>query len=220
MMRLKHLVAAACMAAAPLANAHFIWLELDADTPELLQVRFSEEPLEETTADLQAKAAPMAIHAADASPIATAIGEGALEGKAPADTPLVAGTIQYGVMDRGGEVYMLVYHAKGTRGAEPAAKASGLPVEIVGEVKDDALTITVLHDGKPVADSALVAVLPQELEHVEGKTDAAGQATFPLTEGGWVGIRAMVPVEGAGEHDGKTYERSRHYSTLTFEYAK
>lgn len=199
------------------AEAHFIFLELPPEKPTSAQLRFSEEPLEETSPALQEKSAPFTVVTGDGTPIPFAPGEGAREGVIPEETSLIKGSLDYGVMDRGG-IYLLTYHAKATRTIKSCIETIGLPLEVLAQAKDGALVVTVLLQGKPVAGAELVVNLPTVKKQAEATTNADGQATFPLEAGGWVGIRAKAEEARSGTLGDKAYEVVRHYSTLTFPY--
>lgn len=199
------------------AQAHFIFLELPPETPAAAHMRFSEEPLEETDAELQEKSAPMAVTLNDGTPVAFAPGEKARIATVPEDVPLIKGSLDYGIMNRGGE-YLLVYHAKAVRSVESAGKASGLLVEVLAEVKDGTLLVTVLANGKPAEGAELVVNLPTVKKQAKATTNAEGQASFPIEPGGWVGVRAKVQESKDGTFGDKPYKEVRSYSTLTFPY--
>lgn len=199
------------------ADAHFIFLELPPEKPTCAQLRFSEEPLEETSPALQEKSAPFTVQTGDGTPVPFSAGEGAREGVIPEDTALLKGSLDYGVMDRGG-IYLLAYHAKATRNTHKTTKIVGLPLEVLAQVKDGALVVTVLLQGKPAAGAELVVNLPTVKKQAEATTNAEGQATFPIEVGGWVGIRAKAEESRSGTLGDKAYEVVRHYSTLTFPY--
>ncbi len=199
------------------AQAHFIFLELPPAEPATAHLRFSEEPLEATNTELQEKSAPMAVTLNDGSPVAFAPGEKARVATVPEDAPLVKGSLDYGIMNRGGE-YLLVYHAKAVRSVESAGTVAGLPVEVLAEVKDGTLLVTVLADGKPADGAELVVNLPTVKKQAEATTNAEGQASFPIVLGGWVGVRAKVQESKDGTYGDKPYKEVRSYSTLTFPY--
>lgn len=199
------------------AQAHFVFLELPPEQPAVAHMRFSEAPLEKTDAELQEKSAPMTVTTADGKPIEFAPGEEARLAQLPEGVSALKGSLDYGIMNRGGE-YLLVYHAKAVRDLEGASKPVGLPVEVLSEVKDGEIIITVLADGKPAAGAELVVNLPTVKKPSEITTDAEGKATFPIEPGGWVGIRAKVQEAKKGTHGDKPYEQVRTYSTLTFPY--
>ncbi len=208
------LLAASC---ALNAQAHFIFLELPPEAPDTAHMRFSEEPLEETDAELQEKSAPMAVTLSDGTPVTYTPGEKARVATVPADTQFLKGSLDYGIMSRGGE-YLLVYHAKAVRSVEGAGTVAGLPVEVLAEVKDGTLAVTVLSNGKPAEGAELVVNLPTVKKQAETTTNAAGQASFPIVPGGWVGIRAKVQESKDGTFGDKPYTEVRSYSTLTFPY--
>jgi len=202
----------------PIAQAHFVWLEMDPARPDAILLRFSEEPREATPAELQKNGLRMEVRTPENAPLTFAVGDDAAESEKPVQAPYVSGSMTYGLFDRGETPFKLVYHAKGAQDAEAAAEIAGLPVEIVAEATEETLTLTVLHKGKPAHGAEIVAVLPHELETVEGTTDSDGKVSFPLPKTGWVGIRAMVSVNESGEIDGTPYSEARHYSTLAFKH--
>ncbi len=213
------IVSVAAMLASVASHAHFTGLEVAPDSPQTLRLRFSEEILEATPRDIQEKAATMRVSTPDGAAIAMTFGEEFMSAPVPGNAPSIIGTQDYGVLDRGeagrGQ-FMLKYHARAARDAAAAAIASGLPVDVTAKVDGESMLVTVLLGGKPVADAELVVTLPQELAPAEAKTDAAGQARFSVKSGDWIAIRAMVAQTGSGQHEGKSYELVRHYSTLTF----
>lgn len=199
------------------AQAHFIFLELPPEQPNIAQMRFSEEPLERTDAELQEKSAPMTVTTVDDKPLEFAPGKEARLAQLPTGVWAIKGSLDYGIMNRGGE-YLLVYHAKAVRDLEGAGKTVGLPMEVLSEVKDGEIIITVLMDGKPAPGAELVVNLPTVKRQSEITTDDEGRATFPIEPGGWVGIRAKVQAAKKGIHGNTPYEQVRIYSTLTFPY--
>lgn len=200
------------------AHAHFIFLELPTDQPNTAFMRFSEEPLEDTSAGLQEKCAPMTVKTENGTSLSFTPGEVARLATVPEDTALLQGSLDYGIMDRDGEEYLLVYHAKAAINVENAAKTIGLPLEISTNIESGDLVVTVLADGKPVEGAELVVNLPTAKKQAESVTNAAGQASFPIQTGGWVGVRAKVQESRSGTHGDKAYQQVRSYSTLTFPY--
>lgn len=199
------------------ARAHFIFIELPPNEAGVARMRLAEEPLEASNKELQEKCAPMAVKTGDGQAVTFEFGEDAMSAKVEEATPLLLGSLDYGIMTRGGE-YLLVYHAKSARTPEIAAQEAGLPVEVLGEVKEGNLIVTVLQGGKPAAGSELVVNLPTADEQAKATTNEAGQATFPIEPGGWVGVRAKVQEARTGTHGDKEYNEVRSYSTLTFPY--
>lgn len=216
-------IAAAASLAAATSHAHFIWLEVAPEAPEVVLLRFSEEILEATPQDMQEKAAGMNVSTPAGAAIAMDYGEGAMHGKAPGDVRSIIGTLDYGVLDReeaGRGKFMLKYHARAAHDANAARSAVGLPVNVSAAIDGDTMTVTVDLDGKPVENAELVVTLPHELAAAEAVTDAEGKATFAVKSGDWVGVRAMVPETTSGKHKDQDYELVLHYSTLTFFHAE
>lgn len=220
-------VAFACAAAS--ARAHFIWLLPvdDRNAEEILMV-FSD-----------------ALAPDDSVPI-TKIAQTKLFGRAPNGDPfpvrmiqakdayrvtlakdgllLVAGTCNYGVIDKKGESFLLMYHPK-TMQKKGFAKqppdwlfkgTSDLPLEFVA-ADGGKPVYKVLWRSKPRADVEVVLQVPGLDKTIERKTDANGQ--FELAEpklGGIYGMRAKFVERKEGELDGKKYREIRHYATFTF----
>jgi uncharacterized GH25 family protein len=215
MKQLVTALVAAIALLAPSAQAHFIFLELNETG---LAMRLAEAPGEKSEKALQEKAKPMAVKTDKGEAIETSFGENALAGKVGAETKVVSGSLEYGILDReaqGRGVFMLMYHAKGARTAADAATKLGLPVEIVVEVVDKELKIQVLKNGEP-APAAELTVYSPGADDIELDADDKGQAKLPLPGTGLLGVRAMVREDKAGESGGKPYTFIRHYSTLTF----
>jgi uncharacterized GH25 family protein len=137
---------------------------------------------------------------------------------------LVAGTCNYGVIDKKGESFLLMYHPKTTqkKGFVKEAPAwlfkgtSDLPLEFVA-VDGGKPVYKVLWQGKPAADVEVVLHVPGLDKAIERKTDANGQ--FELAEprkGGIYGMRARFVERKEGELDGKKNREIRHYATFTF----
>lgn len=200
------------------AFAHFIFIELPPESPGMVHMRFSDEPLEATNRRFQRLIEHTIVHTACDHTVEMGFGEEALEGAVPADTPSVAGSLLYGVLDRseqGRGIFLLQYHAKGVRALCGAESRVGLPLEIVAEQRGNRLIFTVLHNGEPAPGAEVWALAPGHFEPLTLETNAAGQAEVPFDRRGWLGIRAMVAEDIAGEHEGEAYELTRHYTTLT-----
>lgn len=198
-------------------HAHFMWLELPAETPGEVHLRFTEEPQEKTRQSMQEKAMPMRVHLPGGESIAMEQGEESLVGKVAAETSVVLGSLDYGVLDKSAEgrgKFLLVYHAKGVRSAADAETPAGLPVELTAKREGNVLLVTVLKDGKPVPTAEIVATVPGSEEALTTETDEQGRATLKFNGEGWIGVRAMVADHTPGEHNGEAYELTRAYTTL------
>lgn len=91
-----------------------------------------------------------------------------------------------------------------------------LKLDIVPAEKDGQLQLTVLRDGKPLADAELMITVGDD-DIVEGKTDAKGHFTLRPKSGGLIGVLTHYDDASAkGQHDGKEFASRTTYATLTF----
>ena len=195
--------------------AHFLFAHMVRDTKPKVELHFAEsawdfssnprmiglmEPARCWTDDgksLQCQSMPYGMHAS-----------------LPDEATAVCSEFTYGLMNRGG-AFLLRYHAKGAAGWEAASTPSDLEAEVLATPMDDGqLSVTVLFHGEPVADAELIAP-GQGLQTQTYATAADGTVTVPLPTAPLFALRAMIPEERQGEHDGKSYEMVRHYTTLT-----
>lgn len=118
---------------------------------------------------------------------------------------------------------LLVYSAKHVRATSADLFNTGgasdeLKLDIVPRVDGGRLNITVLWDGKPLAD-APVSLISGDAEAVEKKTDQDGRARFEPTATGTIGILAnRTDRELVGTFDGKQYDHGLRYASLTLEW--
>ncbi len=220
-MKLRLLTALLILLGSTATQAHFVWIELPPNAPNKAYMRLAEAPLERTNQKLQDLCAPMTVTTLDKKAVDFLPGDDKRVAEIDEEVGLLLGNLEYGIMDRresGGEQYLLEYHAKAARTLADAARETSLPVDILASVSGSTLTVTVRFQGKAYEGSELTMDLPGAVEPLTGTTDAAGQATFPIEPGGWIGVRALVPESKAGEFDGKAYANSRHYGTLAVPY--
>jgi uncharacterized GH25 family protein len=204
--------------AAPLARAHFVFIvpdgsgnkakvifsdSLEPDSPKLL------EKIKQT--ELTARSA-----AGKATPVKYTEGKDAFLATAPEGTVSLAGSCNYGVIQRGkAEPFLLQYFAKWylPTGGEfvPDAAAERLPLEIVNE---GAGKFLVLWQGKPLADAEVVAIVPGQEKTEELKTDKDGKVSLGLKADGTYALRAKHVVDKPGKVQDKEYKDARYYSTL------
>jgi hypothetical protein len=207
------------------AAAHFVWITVEADSggqPQA-QVHFGElaEPDSAALLDNVAKVQVWAGTAADngeplklSKHITDEIGSWVAA--VPAGTQAVSGSINYGVLDRRGEVFALVYHAKYLDAAgnlKSAGRDERLTLDVVPEISGGQCVLQVLFEGKPVAGSEVVLLDPEGNEQTK-KTDESGKVTVEGAKPGLHSIRAKWVVKQDGEHEGKKYSQVNHYSTL------
>jgi uncharacterized GH25 family protein len=207
------------------AAAHFVWITVESDSggqPQA-QVHFGElaEPDSAALLDNVAKVQVWAGAAAEKGEplkLSKHITDevGSWVAAVPAGTRAVSGSVNYGVLDRRGQVFLLMYHAR-YLDAAANLKAIGrderLPLDVVPEISGGQCVLQVLFEGKPVAGSEVVLLDPEGNEQTK-KTDESGKVTVDGTKPGLHSIRAKWVVEKAGEHEGKKYAQVNHYSTL------
>jgi N-acetylneuraminic acid mutarotase len=124
----------------------------------------------------------------------------------------------YGVITRGPDTFLLRYYAKtgpelGNEAWSEVSVGDHLPLDIVPKQKGETVVLQVNWQGKPVS-GAEVHVAGPNIEEVKVNTDETGIVDFPVGDDGLYSIRARHVVPESGEHDGKTYDEVRYYTTL------
>lgn len=212
------------------AQAHFLWV-LGADQSKDKQVHlyFSESaaPDNPELLDKVKTAALWQVKDGKAVELKSSRGEDSIVAQPlSTDGAQSYGVTQaYGVMTRGDKPYFLNYVGrsltlKGDEEAKPLGDSVRLPLEVVPAVKGDQLTLTVLWQGMPAADSQILVEGPGLEEKLEGTTDAKGRWTGTVPSKGLFSIRARHSVDQSGEFNGQRYDLTRYYSTLTLKTQK
>lgn len=136
------------------------------------------------------------------------------------DTPgVLEAQEQYGVYGTA----LLVYSAKHVRAVSAdqlnaVGASKDLKLDIVPRVDGDRLDITVLWEGKPLAE-APVSLIAGDADAVEKKTDKEGRATFEPAATGTIGLLAnRMDRDSAGNFGGKPYNHGLRYASLTLEW--
>jgi hypothetical protein len=220
-------IAALLLAVASPAAAHFVWVSIEASSsgPPTAHVWFS-ELAEPDSADLLDKIAAVKVwrRSSDGKSIDTAVAKqtkgegGALVGKLPAGVTVLSAHINYGVLTRRDQTFLLHYHAKyldmSASGWKALARDERLAFDIVPHATGKDITLEVLFQGKPAAGAEIVVFDPTTKE-TEAKTDAAGRVVLPpTTRPGLYSIRAKWVVNMAGKEGDKEYAQVNHYTTL------
>ncbi len=132
----------------------------------------------------------------------------------------VVGRCEYGVLKRE-KPFLVRYYPKAVSGKpDEVAKLSrheSIPLEIMPAFAKDSLTLTVLREGKPLANTVLTTI-DSDLTNEELKTDANGRATWRLTEPGQYAVYVKHVIPQAGTQNGQTYEELREFATLAFDW--
>lgn len=125
---------------------------------------------------------------------------------------------EYGVLERGGEKFLLHYHATSQvspiRADWKRLGGEQVPLEIVPSQLGNQVELTLFWNGKPLADAVIVAE-GAGLEKVDAKTDAQGRIKVEPKKAGLLLVRAKHVVTQAGKAGDKAYDSIRHWTTLT-----
>lgn len=144
------------------------------------------------------------------------------EGQTPTAAAL---QIEYGVISRGGQSFLLKYYAKSYPSVLPGtwrelAKSDILPFEITPRADGPQTVLHVTWQGKPAAAAEVTVWGPGLKEDIKGVTDDAGDFRCELADNGLYSIRAKLVEKSAGEREGQKFEEIRHYTTLSLNYAR
>ena len=132
----------------------------------------------------------------------------------------VVGRCEYGVLKRE-KPFLLRYYPKAVSG-KPDEVASlsryeAIPLEIMPTFAKDSITLTVLREGKPMANT-LLTTIDSDLTNEELTTDAAGRVTWRLKESGQFAVYVKHVVPQAGAKAGENYDEIREFATLAFDW--
>lgn len=125
----------------------------------------------------------------------------------------------YGVMERGGSKFLLVYFAKAYASGNPsnwlATKLSeSTPLELHASKSKNEITFLATSNGKPLTDAA-INVHHADGSITDGKTDKDGQYKISASESGVYAARVKMAERKSGTHGDDKYEEVRNYATLT-----
>lgn len=224
-MNFRLLLASWLLCCPRLAEAHFIWLKTSGTDSAKVHVYFGEsaEPDDPALLGKIATAEAWAFGGrGEPKSLTLTAKSDALEAPLTAEQrhATIALRQTYGVIEKGGESFLLKYYAKTY--PSPLAgswKSVGdqerLPLEVTPEYHGKQLKLKVNFQGKPVDKSQVVIVGPGIKEKIEGVTDDAGVFTCEISQAGTFSIRAKHVEATAGKHLDREYKSVRHYSTLT-----
>ncbi len=211
------------------AQGHFPFIIPD-EKGETAKVVFSDDLNPDTNVNIE-KLAGTKLTLRDAAGKESALeskkGEGFYAVNVPGTgTRVIYGVLEYGVRQTGdAKPFKLTYYAKavvGTAAAKEATVGEKLPLEIVVVGTPGKVKFRVLALGKPLADSEVTVILPDQAKDAPKKavkTDKEGYT--PEFEGsGRFGVYAKQIEAKAGEHAGKKYEEVRNYATLVCDVTK
>jgi hypothetical protein len=207
------------VAAAVTARAHFLFVVPEASGGRALVV-LSEVLRPDPAVDVDlVRTAALSFRAADGRETALSlVKDGASYSVTlPGGSGLVHGTIDMGLMSRGGKTHWLRYASKAIVGdalSRPVVQG-GVPVELVPSGTTDAVRLLLLVNGHPAAGAEVTLVLPDGAQTVVKTGDDGRTPTFAAA--GQVGAWARHWEDAIGERDGQPYTQIRHYGMLTFD---
>lgn len=208
------------------AQAHFLFIQVGshAEAGRNVEVFFSERA---TAGDPRfvAKVAHTELWLQDEPgkfvPLTVNRGTDRLRAYLPSERSVsVVGRCEYGVLKRE-KPFLLRYYPKAVSG-KPDEVASlsryeAIPLEIMPTFAKDSITLTVLREGKPMANT-LLTTIDSDLTNEELTTDAAGRVTWRLKESGQFAVYVKHVVPQAGAKAGENYDEIREFATLAFDW--
>ena len=206
-------------------SAHFLWIASGSQAADgKVHVYFSESASPDDP-DLLDRVVKLRLwqfsNSGTATPLTTAKDADSLVATPAAGDNSVFGlSHDYGVMSRGNETFLLKYHAKGYPSADPKSwraveNAKYLPLEIVPHAHDGQIVLTILWQGKPLPEAAVVINGPGIETKLEAVADSQGSAAVALASRGLYSIRVKHVESASGNLEGKDYASIRHYATLS-----
>lgn len=132
----------------------------------------------------------------------------------------VTGRCEYGVLKRE-KPFLLRYYPKAVSG-KPAdlAKLTRnelIPLEIIPAFADDGVTLTVLRNGKPLANT-VVTTVDADLQNQELKTDGDGKVRWTPSAPGPYAVYVKSVLAESGSKNGEAYDEIREFATLGFQW--
>lgn len=204
-----------------LGFAHFLWLSPAPGKPAVVELHFSEDAAEPEAKFLERLAGIEAVWHKDSQTsekLTVKKTDRAFEVTAGEPAGCVVTTRKWGVLDKNGAQYKLMYYGKCLLGGDPSrwltTPIAAQRLDLVPAWKDGQAGVVAYWNGKPLAN-AEVTVDPFTGESVKGTTSAEGRFEFPVTTG-LTSVRVRQVEPGAGEEDGKRFSETRHYASLVF----
>lgn len=218
-MRAITLTVSLILFAATPASAHFVFIIPDA-AGQKATVVFSDKLERDSAVDIGLiSGTKLSVRQRDAKeqPVAWTKGEHAYTFDIPGTgARQIAGTTEYGVMQRGGgKPFLLVYHPKAIVGDFSKSESLGdaVPVEILPVRGSGGIRFRVLAQGKPRPNAEVTVIEPGTSESKKVKTDAEG-LTPEFQSSGQYGAWALHSEPKSGEFKGKKFDETRRYASL------
>jgi uncharacterized GH25 family protein len=206
-------------------SAHYLWIAAGSQTSDgKVHVYFSER-VEPDDPDLLDKVTALKLwqisKEGSANELKTRKGtESLVADPVPIEGATFVLNHDYGVITRGNETFLLKYHAKCEPSPSPGnwrtiSNPEQLPLEISARREGAETALTVVFQGKPLADAVVTVTGPGIESKIEATTNPDGEVAYKWKTAGIYSIRARHTEKIAGEFEGNSYASIRHYSTLS-----
>lgn len=204
-------------ASPPAAQAHFIWLRIDAaDEPgeTTIQAFFNEEPDPDASFIKFVSDVPLTV---DGRVVPSEMIDDAREARWAGRPPVMADAERdLGVTSRGGEAHRLYYTARAQTEAVAGRTAeTGDKLRVRLAERNGKPMIEAFFNGEPVPN-ARVKLYHDDGETAELLTDKRGRVEVESFTDGTIGLWVNHVDKTEGELDGEAYAETRYYATLTF----
>jgi Protein of unknown function (DUF3386) len=133
-------------------------------------------------------------------------------------TLMVAGQLDYGVLNRPGGAFLLRHYSKAVAGTPEQVNRLApkkTPLEIVATFEPDHVVLTALLDGKPLP-RATINTVDADLAGDVLTADDGGRAIFKPDHSGVFCVYTSHVNPTSGEHGGQSYKEIREFATLSF----
>lgn len=146
---------------------------------------------------------------------------GLLVKTAGSPSPLFVAEKVFGVRERAGKSFLLQYFAKSYVGREhplwpDSGTVPGWKLEALPSINGNSATLHCTWNNHPLPGAEIVVQLDGD-SSIEGKTNDNGDFTFSFEKQYLIAARIKHVEPVGGELDGKKFEETRHYLTVTFD---
>lgn len=206
----------AALLAPATGRAHYLWVTLESAGPPVVARVGLGETHDTTDATLDGKIRRVRL-AVDGRPAELGSDEEGLVARLDADPPgCVEARCDYGVLERHGETFALVYGARAqTRPLPPSTARAGDGLRVAWVEGDSGTALArVTWDGEPLAGASL-KVFRDEGEPAEVRADGRGEAAVAGLADGRAALLVRHVESAPGRRDGRSFGETRHYATLT-----
>lgn len=225
MFRIAVCLVAVALAAPTLYSAHFVWVASGPQAKDGKTHVYFSESVSPDDPSLLKKLTGMQLWQINEDGKATLlkttqIDDSLVAAPVEAKNPVFVTSFDYGVISRGGDTFLLKYHAKSQAATKPAAwravnNPERLPMELIAKAENEQVVFQVLWNGKPLAGSVVTVTGPGIEQKLEGTSNDKGEVRIQLKSAGPYSIRAKHTEAVQETLEGKAYTAVRHYTTLS-----